>query len=139
VFFFASADMFYNPGDLEMLASASPEEITLHGKFPHWQTFAIGEKVVDRIGLFDEALHPIYFEDTDYLRRAAAEKVTVRYKEMTGGHDNSSTIAKSKHYSNRNSATFADNQNYYENKVAADDFSEGRWQLRRTRNNSWAK
>jgi GT2 family glycosyltransferase len=139
VFFFASADMFYNPGDLELLATASPQEITLHREFPNWQTFAIGEDVVQKIGLFDESLHPIYFEDTDYLRRAAFAGVSVIHKNLTGGHNNSSTIAKDKHYSQRNSETFLDNKSYYDKKVASGDLSEGRWLIERARKNTWAK
>lgn len=139
VFFFASADMFYAPGDLEALASAKSDEITLHQQFPHWQTFAIGSEVVAKIGLFDESLHPIYFEDNDYMRRAEVQNIQLTYKSMTGGHTNSATINLNQHYRAKNQTTFADNKNYYDNKVAAGDYSEGRWDITRTRRNSWAK
>lgn len=139
VFFFASADMFYSPGDLEKLSSAKPDEITLHQDFPHFQTFAIGSGVVEKIGLFDESLHPIYFEDTDYLRRAKDLDVAITACPMRGGHDNSSTIATDDFYQRRNQTTFLDNQDYYGKKVAAGDFSEGRWDIARTRRNTWAK
>ena len=139
VFFFASADMFYKPGDLEQLASASPGEITLHGTFPHWHTFAIGSEVVAKIGLFDESLHPIYFEDNDYERRAKIKNVMFTYKSLAGGHDNSSTIRLDSYYNSRNAETFADNKNYYDHKVARGDYSEGKWDITRTRKNSWAK
>lgn len=139
VFFFASADMFYKPGDLEQLASATPDEIVLHQSFPHWHTFAIGSGVVEKIGLFDESLHPIYFEDNDFMRRADAAGIKTTYKKMTGGHNNSATINMDNHYKQRNQATFADNKDYYDKKVAAGDLSEGRWNITRTRRNSWAK
>jgi hypothetical protein len=139
VFYFASADMWFAKGDLEKLANASPNSITLHRSFPHWQTFAIGESVVEQIGLFDEALHPIYFEDNDYLRRAQEAGISVRYADLQGGHDNSSTIQSDNHYAKRNSATFIDNQSYYQNKIDKKDFSPGQWDLTRTRRNSWAK
>lgn len=139
VFYFASADMFYAPGDLEKLAHASTDEITLSGQAPHWQTFAIGEDVVRDVGLFDEALHPIYFEDNDYMRRANQAGYSIRMLDLAGGHNNSSTINSDAHYKSRNSATFQDNAKYYAKKTADNDFTEGRWDLERTRRNAWAK
>lgn len=139
VFHFASADMLYAPGDLEKLAHSSPDEITLHGQAPHWHTFAIGENVVEKIGLFDEALHPIYFEDNDYMRRANAAGITIRMLDLFGGHANSSTIHSDQHYKARNSETFQDNAKYYALKSDAQDMSEGRWDITRTRRNSWEK
>ena len=139
VFFFASADVWFQPGDLEKLASSSPDEITLHKTHPHWQTFAIGSGAVEKIGLFDEALHPIYFEDNDYERRAEAAGVQITYKDLDAGHDNSSTINSDAHYKSRNLETFADNQKYYAAKVAAEDFSDGKWNITRTRKNNWEK
>ena len=138
-FAFASADMWFRPGDLEKLANSSPDKINLHQAFPHWQTFAIGEKVVEKVGLFDESLHPIYFEDTDYERRAIAEGIETQYLQMWGGHDNSSTIHSDNHYKQRNSATFIDNHSYYQDKKDRQDFSAGQWDLVRIRRNSWAK
>ncbi len=138
-FYFASADMWFARGDLEKLAAASPDKISLHQGFPHWQTFAIGEKVVEKIGLFDEALHPIYFEDTDYERRAVAAGIETKFLGLTGGHDNSSTIHSDEHYKQRNSATFIDNHTYYQDKKDRQDFTAGQWDLVRTRRNSWAK
>lgn len=139
VFFFASADVVYEPGDLEQLASAAPNKITLHQNAPHWQTFAIGWEVVSKIGLFDEALHPIYFEDNDYIRRAEAAGIEFQLAKMTGRHDNSSTINRDKFYSDKNSVTFPNNAEYYSLKVQNNDLSEGKWDINRTRRNSWAK
>lgn len=139
VFFFASADVVFDPGDLEQLASAAPDKITLHQNAPNWQTFAIGWEVVSKIGLFDEALHPIYFEDTDYVRRARAAGIQIQSAKMTGRHDNSSTINTDQFYSDRNSVTFLNNAEYYNQKVQQGDLSEGTWNINRTRENSWAK
>lgn len=139
VFYFASADMWFAPGDLEKLSNSSPNHINLHKSFPHWQAFGIGQKIVEQIGLFDEALHPIYFEDNDYERRAKAKNLGILHLDLQGGHDNSSTIASDNHYQQRNSATFQDNQAYYQQKIANNDFSAGQWDITRTRRNSWAK
>lgn len=136
---FASADMWFEKGDLEKLSNASSNRISLHRGFPHWQTFVIGENVVEKIGVFDEALHPIYFEDNDYVRRAENAGIGISYLDLAGGHDNSSTIASDDHYSRRNSDTFMDNQAYYLRKIANNDFSAGSWDITRTRRNSWAK
>lgn len=139
VFYFASADMWFSEGDLEKLANANPKAITLHKQFPHFQTFGIGESVVEKIGLFDEALHPIYFEDTDYLRRAKEAGVSIAYADLQGGHDNSSTIQSDSHYLNRNASSFSDNGAYFQSKLDNNDFSAGHWDITRTRRNSWAK
>lgn len=137
VFFFSSADTEYHPGALETMASASPEEISLADSFPYWQTFAIGSGVVEKIGLFDESLYPIYFEDNDYVRRAEKAGIHVRKLNLPVKHANSSTIKSDKSFSEANSRTFKSNSEYFGAKVAAKDFSEGRWDITRRRENSW--
>jgi len=137
VFFFTSADTQYKPGALETLSHASPERITLATQFPHWHTFAIGSKVVERIGLFDESLYPIYFEDNDYMRRADQAGVIQERLNIVTQHDNSSTINSDAELKKKNSKTFISNKVYYENKKHNEDFSEGRWNISRRRANSW--
>ena len=137
VFFFSSADTEYQPGALETLATASPEEITLADSFPYWQTFGIGSDVVRKIGLFDESFYPIYFEDTDYVRRAEMAEIKVVKKDLPLRHDNSSTIKSNVDYERSNKTTFQSNSKYFAAKTAAGDFGEGRWDLDRRRDNSW--
>lgn len=134
VWFFSSADTVYQSGALEKLSNASPNEITLAGSFPHWQTFAIGEEAVRRIGLFDENLYPIYFEDNDYTKRAEQHDITITYLEIPLHHDNSSTINSDPKLAQANVRTFSDNQRYFDTKL------EGTWDwsLDRRRNNYWA-
>jgi GT2 family glycosyltransferase len=135
VWFFGSADTVYHPGSLKKLAESKPDRITLNNQFPYWQTFAIGEEVIRRIGLFDENLFPIYFEDNDFMRRAEQAGIAMDYIVCPVDHDNSSTINSDSDYQRENSRTFIDNQNYYNAKT------EGRWDwsLDRRRNNYWAK
>ena len=38
----------------------------------HFGLFALNAALVDTVGWFDENLYPIYFEDTDYIRRLGA-------------------------------------------------------------------
>jgi GT2 family glycosyltransferase len=136
VWFFSSADTVYQPGALEELSKAKTDRITLTSRFPHWQTFAIGEEVVRSIGLFDESIFPIYFEDNDYTRRAGIAGIETDRIEIEVDHDNSSTINSDAHYMSRNGSTFVSNMDYYNSKQPD---SEGRWDLDRRRNNEWAK
>ena len=135
--FITSADTWFQAGALEMLQTAKDDAITLAESFPFWQTFAVGQKVVEQIGLFDEALHPIYFEDNDYERRVTNAGLRIDKLPLALGHDNSSTINSSNKFAERNNVTFADNKGYYNQKQADARFDEGRWSLIRRRQNSW--
>jgi GT2 family glycosyltransferase len=135
--FISSADCVFAPGDLELLQTAKTDALTLCDKFPHYQTFAVGEEVVKSIGLFDEGLHPIYFEDNDFERRMNKAGLRVDRLPLQLGHDNSSTINSDVKFSLRNEVTFRNNRNYFDKKIEANDFSEGRWDLQVRRINSW--
>ena len=135
--YITSADCVFAPGDLELLQTAKRDALTLCDKFPHYQTFAIGDEVVNKVGLFDEALHPIYFEDNDYERRITYAYLRVDRLPVQMGHDNSSTINSDARLSLRNEVTFRNNQKYFQDKVNSGRFDEGRWQLQIRRVNSW--
>ena len=135
--FISSADCFFHAGDLELLQTAKTDALTLCSQFPHYQTFAVGEEIVKTIGLFDEGLHPIYFEDNDFERRIDKAGLRVDRLPLQLGHDNSSTINSDAKLSERNQFTFANNEKYFRNKVDANRFDEGRWQLEIRRVNSW--
>jgi len=135
--FFASNDAWFSGNGLQGLSEARRDEITLSDVFPFWHVFCVGEMAFQRLGFFDEALHPAYHEDKDYERRAAHAEVPVRKIPIAGGHDNSSTIRSDNKLSNINNKTFADNTLYYNSKMARDDYGEGRWDLQRRRRNSW--
>jgi GT2 family glycosyltransferase len=135
--FFTSADCEFAPGDLDLLKTAKRDALTLCDKFPYYQTFAVGDEIVDSVGLFDEALHPIYFEDNDYERRIAHAGLRVDRLPLQLKHDNSSTINSDARLSLRNEVTFRNNQKYFNQKVDANRFDEGRWQLQIRRVNSW--
>jgi GT2 family glycosyltransferase len=134
---FASNDMWFEPGELAKLAQAKPSHLTLIKDFPHWHAFTIGEEVVQRIGLFDEALYPAYFEDNDYLRRCNHHKVPVEHLELSTGHDNSSTIKSDSRFRFRNSVTFKNNAQYFQLKDRLADYSQGTWFLNTRRENDW--
>lgn len=135
-----SADTQFKPGALEALDKASRKDaLTLTDSFPHYQAFSVGSDLVQTIGLFDESIYPIYFEDNDYERRVRHFDFEIVYATVPVHHDNSSTIHSDDHYRTRNNQTFSSNQQYYNEKVAKGDFSEGRWDLNRVRTNSWHK
>ena len=135
--FITSADTWFQPGALQLLQTAKDDAITLAESFPFWQTFAVGQKVVEQIGLFDEGLHPIYFEDNDYERRVTNAGLRIDKLPLALGHDNSSTINSSNKFAERNNVTFADNKSYYNQKQVDARFDEGHWSLIRRRQNSW--
>jgi len=133
----ANFDLVWPAGSLaEFATAARGDAVVLSGGVPPWCAFAIGESVVESVGLFDEGLHPAYFEDTDYERRCKSAGVDVVHSGIRVLHENSSTIKVEK-FGARNNVTFADNASFYGAKVAAGDHSEGRWSLKRRRVNSW--
>lgn len=135
-----SADTVFKPGGLANLAKSSrPDALTLTADFPYYQLFSVGEQLVQNVGLFDESIHPIYFEDNDYERRVLKAGYGIVRAAIDTEHDNSSTIHSDAHYASRNSQTFISNQNYFDNKCSNEDYSEGRWNLERVRANSWRK
>jgi len=135
--FFASNDMVYLPGALQGLSEARRDEITLSDMFPFWHTFSVGEEVVRRVGLFDEALYPAYFEDNDYQRRAVHKNVHIRSVSIPTQHENSSTIGADRGLREKNAVSFQNNAIYYNNKMAKNDYGQGAWSLDRRRRNAW--
>ena len=135
--FFASNDMVYLPGALQGLSEARRDEITLSDMFPFWHTFCVGEEVVRRVGLFDEALYPAYFEDNDYERRAVHKNVHIRSVFIPTQHENSSTIGADRGLREKNAVSFQNNAIYYNNKMAKNDYGQGAWSLDRRRRNAW--
>ena len=129
-------DITWPAGSLARFVSeARVGALVLSGGAPPWCAFAIGEEVVERVGLFDESLHPAYFEDDDMARRCYDAGLPVVRSGIPVQHENSSTLAAG--YAGRNAVTFGANAAYYGGKVARDDFSEGRWPLTRRRDLSW--
>jgi hypothetical protein len=114
---------------------SSPDKLLLSNGAPSWCAFSIGWKVVDKVGLFDEALHPAYFEDNDYERRCKEAGVDVSDSFIPLAHDNSSTLKAG--FQAKNNETFDNNARYYQDKINNKDYSQGVWSIRRRRQNSW--
>jgi GT2 family glycosyltransferase len=135
--FFASNDVVFKPGALERLCEASTDEITLSKMFPHWHAFSVGYEAVRRLGLFDEAFFPAYFEDNDYNTRANRFGVSIRKLDIPADHDNSSTLKSDPVFQALNGDTFARNQAYYQAKIKHQNFGPGGWDVERRRLNGW--
>lgn len=132
----ANFDIEWPSGSLARFAEeADPRKLVLSGGAPPWCAFAIGEALVAEVGLFDESLHPAYFEDDDYKRRVDAAGYPIVLSGIPVEHRNSSTLAAG--YGEKNVRTFDSNGAYFAAKLARDDYSEGRFSLRRRRENSW--
>lgn len=132
----ANFDVTFPPGALAQFDRLdAPESLVLSGGSPEWCVFTVGERVVQRVGLFDEALHPAYWEDLDYERRCEAAGVPIIKSGIHVDHDNSSTLHSG--YRGANERTFSPNAQYFADKIQRHDFTEGRWSLERRRALSW--
>lgn len=114
---------------------SSADKLVLSNGVPEWCAFSIGWKIIDQVGLFDEAFHPAYFEDDDMERRIKHKNLEIVKSFIPVAHDNSSTLKNG--YQRLNDETFTNNYDHFRNKTNYDDFSQGGWQIRRRRKNSW--
>ena len=126
-------DVEWPAGSLRMFAEqASGADVLLAQSPQPYCAFAVGEDVVQRVGLFDEAFHPAYFEDNDYELRCAIEGVKVKRSTIPIVHHNSSTIG---YFGEINNRTYASNAEYMNGKRS--NPGPGGWSLERRRVNSW--
>jgi GT2 family glycosyltransferase len=133
-----SDDVRFPPGALERFVELSaPDRIVLSATWPYWCAFTIGAEVVADVGLFDENYYPAYYEDTDYLERLDAAKIT-----PTAGpeveHKNSSTLATpDRDYARKNRYSFEANLRYFESKVPYERGGGPRFDPFRWRAQTW--
>jgi GT2 family glycosyltransferase len=135
--FFASNDVEFKPGALEGLCEARTDEITLSEDFPFWHVFSVGYEAVRRLGLFDEGYFPAYFEDNDYNTRANHHGVAIRKIDVPMRHENSATLHANPEFERANHGSFQRNRDYYQGKIAREDFGAGGWDVERRRLNAW--
>lgn len=132
----ANFDVTWPAGALEQFDTEdAPRVVRLSAGDPPWCAFSIGEQAVRAVGLFDEAIHPAYFEDSDYEWRCQVAGAPVIQSAIRVDHLNSSTLAAG--YRDHNARTYTDNAAYFRAKRFRGDTSEGRWSLRRRRELSW--
>lgn len=129
-------DAWFGEGSLDVIAQdANPDGLSFPHVIPDWSCIVLGQKVVEEVGLYDERLYPLYFDDNDYQRRIEKAGLPIRRIDAIVHHDNSSTLKAG--YDEKNSKTYSKNQALLESKVANNDYSEGNWSLKIRRENSW--
>lgn len=129
-------DAYFEKGALQTIAEeVDTEAFNFLNIDPKWSCVIPGEGAVMKAGLWDEAFHPIYFDDDEYEWRM--NKLGVKFKTInaTVHHDNSSTLASG--YHERNNVTFSRNQSLFRNKTAAEDTGIRGWSLKVRRDNRW--
>lgn len=126
-------DIRFPTGSLAQWAErADRDGLLLTSAVPPWCAFAIGERVIGDVGLFDERFHPAYFEDDDYERRLTAAGYTPSVGPAVE-HRNSSTLDTGV---GRNHVTFDENARFMQHKRATNDLTAG-WDLTRRRTLAW--
>lgn len=132
----ASDDTWFEPGALEKIADEVDTEAINHPAVtPLWATFAIGDKVVEKVGLASELFHPIYFEDNDWAKRMEYFNTPIKHIDAKIGHDNSSTLKSG--FESRNLETFQANSMLFNKRASENVLSGGEWSLSIRRRNSW--
>jgi hypothetical protein len=116
----ASDDLVFGPSDLHTIAGmmndAGDQPVIVTYRFAF---MALNRAVVDRIGLLDEwSFWPIYFDDTDYARRAALANIPVLHDKwhITEGADgfaHSTTVQTNEVLSHANNRSWAHNRAAY--------------------------
>lgn len=129
-------DSYFAPGSLQKIAdNVHLKKFNFVNVNPKWSCVIPTEGSVMKAGLWDEAFHPIYFDDDDYEWRM--EKLGVEFNHIDAEvlHDNSSTLKSG--YNERNSITFSRNQSLLTNKKVAEDTGVRGWSLKVRRDNRW--
>ena len=129
-------DSWFEPGALEKIANeVKPEAFNFVNVNPKWSCVVPGEGAVAKAGLWDEAFHPIYFDDDDYEWRMNKLGVEFHNIDAKVHHDNSSTLKSG--YNERNSVTFSRNQSLFRSKMVSEDTGIRGWSLKVRRDNRW--
>jgi GT2 family glycosyltransferase len=127
---------FGEGGTQAFYAKCRPDNIVLGGK-PNWSCVWIGADVVAKVGLFHEGFHPAYFEDNDYETRARRAGVEIVQSTAAINHRNSSTLASSEKFQQRNSLTFQANLHRFNERVERPWEELVDWELQRRLDQSW--
>jgi GT2 family glycosyltransferase len=99
-------DAWFEAGALSTIAEdANRNSLNFLDITPTWSAIVLGEKVVAEVGLYDERLYPLYFDDNDYQRRIEKAGFVINHIEAKVHHENSSTLKSG--YQDKNNKTFA--------------------------------
>jgi GT2 family glycosyltransferase len=128
-------DAYFAEGALEIIAQdANPDGLSFPHIIPDWSCIVLGQRVVEEVGLYDERLYPLYFDDNDYHRRIRHAGLPIRRIDAIVHHDNSSSLVGNEV---KNNKTFMANRALWQAKNINEDYSEGNWSLKIRRENSW--
>ena len=129
-------DAWFGPGALQTIAEQlQTDKFNFVDVNPKWSCVVPTEGSVGKAGLWDEAFHPIYYDDDDYEWRMDLLGVEFNHIPAKVHHDNSSTLKSG--YSDRNNQTFARNRALFSQKVEKMNTKEIGWSLKIRRENAW--
>ena len=136
---FSSADNIFMPGSLEqMYQTSSVDKLVLSTS--GFGFFSVGEELVRNVGLFDEYIYPIYFDDNDFADRVQlAGFETISSGIQVNDNEGSQTIKSDSRLMNKNDQTFVENEKYYRNKVSTGDYTCLGWNIDVRRKNEWMR
>lgn len=129
-------DSWFEPGALQIIAeNVDTTAFNFVDVNPIWSCVVPTEGSVGTAGLWDEAFHPIYFDDDDYEWRMKKLGVPFNHIPAKVNHNNSSTLKSG--FQEINSVTFKRNQALLTNKKVAEDLGVRGWSLKVRRDNRW--
>jgi glycosyltransferase involved in cell wall biosynthesis len=137
---FASADTEWNAESLPQIArQSSTDKVLLTND--HWGCFTLGDKIVEKVGLFDEFFYPIYWEDKDYHERVMSicgpSGLAIHDEIQAKPKNTSQTVNSDSKLKSKNDSTYSSNQQYFDWK-ASRGFAESKpWSLQRRRDQEW--
>jgi len=132
----AGNDNYFHPGALATFAAeARQDAVILSAAIPAWTAFTIGDRVITKVGLFDDNFHPAYFEDNDYEIRVQRKGCEIVRSLAAIYHRNSSTLQSKAEFQMRNQATFDANHKLFLERMTQDHPLD--WDLRRRLDLGW--
>lgn len=129
-------DVEWPPGALERAEEAAgPAKAVVFGDpVSRFAAFALGERAVEKAGLFDERFHPAYYEDNDYSRRLKQAGIPLEAVDLGVLHGGSRSLEGREA---RNEFTFRGNRMLFESRSKVNAPREGPWSLKRRRWHGW--
>jgi GT2 family glycosyltransferase len=129
-------DAWFEPGQMANI----PEQVdTAALNFldivPKWSGVVFGEGMVEKVGLYDENLYPLYFDDDDLERRVDLASVSKKTIACKMGHDNSSTLHSG--FQNYNSVSYSNNAALSRQNASEGRITANAWTLQTRRANRW--
>jgi GT2 family glycosyltransferase len=106
----------------------------------HFGFFGVNDLAIEEVGWFDENFHPIYFEDTDWKRRAERAGIRMHVIKSTTHHDGNASWKSDNMLAFDNKRSWDYNRDYFDDKwgVAEPDLKSWRPpSLSRLRNTAW--